>query len=130
LSTTKFNIDNIRNPFEVGIYKQLKNLTSRKKISVGYEDHKIEYSITADYIPDFTLEFSDGRRIFIESKGWLRPEDKKKMKLVKQQYPDLDIRLLFQKNNRFPRSKTTYGMWADKLGYKWAVGEVPKEWIL
>jgi predicted nuclease of restriction endonuclease-like RecB superfamily len=127
----KKNIDDIRNPFEVGVYKQL--LAAKKGLGLkdlAYESENLPYTIQADYIPDFVVTRQDGSKLYIESKGWLRPEDKKKMTQVRKAHPDLDIRILFQRNNRFTRSKTTYGMWADKIGYQWAVGEIPREWLV
>ena len=124
------NIDDIRNPFEVSIFKQIKAAlrgTSVKDIS--YETERLKYITESFYIPDFVVRFKDGRVIFIETKGYLRPEDKKKMRLIKQQHPKLDIRIIFQKNNRFKGSQTTYSDWADKMGIPWAIGEVPKEWL-
>ena len=71
-------------------------------------------------------------RIYIEVKGKFDSADRQKMKLVKQQYPDLDIRFVFGRahNKISKRSKTTYAMWADRNGFPWAdKGVVPSEWI-
>lgn len=53
------------------------------------------------------------------------------MELVKASNPELDIRFVFQNaNNKLSKnSKTTYGEWATKKGFKWCHKEVPKEWI-
>jgi hypothetical protein len=51
---------------------------------------------------------------------------------VRDQNPDKDIRFLFAnaENPIKKGSKTTYGMWAEKNGFKYADGvEIPKEWI-
>jgi hypothetical protein len=55
-----------------------------------------------------------------------------KMTAVKKENPDKDIRFLFQApNNRLTkRSKTTYGEWATKNGFKWAIApDIPRSWI-
>ena len=123
------NIDDMTS-IEASTYKQL--LHARKKFgieAIKYEEEVLEYTISSDYIPDFTVTFEDGRKMYIECKGWQRPEDKRKMLLVRAQHPDKDIRFVFQRNNRFPRSKTTYGMWADRFNFKWAVGSIPEDWL-
>ena len=127
---SKINVDDIRNPFEVGIYKQLKAAVKGSKIEdLGYESTKLTYVTESYYVPDFVVTLKDGHTVYIESKGYFRPEDKRKMLAVKKYNPDLDIRMLFQKDNKFPRSKTTYSMWSTKHGFPWAIGEIPKEWF-
>jgi hypothetical protein len=95
-----------------------------------YEKHQISYTKPATnhtYKPDFRLP----NGIFIETKGRFTLEDRKKHLLIKAQKPDLDIRIVFQNPNAKlnKRSKTTYGMWADKNGFKWATKQVPVEWV-
>ena len=55
---------------------------------------------------------------------------RKKHKLVKEQHPDLDIRFVFSnpKSRIGKKSQTTYGMWCERFGFKYATGEVPLEW--
>lgn len=126
----RFNIDNIRNPFEVGVWKQLKAAERSLGLKdLAYESENLPYTIQADYIPDFVITRADGSKLYVESKGWLRPSDKKKMVQVRKAHPDKDIRILFQRNNRFTRSKTTYMDWAGKVGFPAAVGNIPKDWL-
>lgn len=124
-----FNPDDM-SPIEASLYKQLR--AAQKKFNIEgleYEAERLTYTIEADYVPDFVVRFEDGRTMYLEAKGWLRPEDKKKMLLVKAQHPDLDIRFIFEKNNKFSRSQVRYGDWAGKKGFPWAVGQVPEEWL-
>lgn len=97
----------------------------------SYEDTIIEYVLSHTYTPDFTISLPGGRRIYIECKGWLRPEDRQKMLKVKYQNPDLDIRFVFEKDNplKNKKSKQTYTQWATRHGFPSAVGEIPKEWL-
>ena len=69
--------------------------------------------------------------IFIESKGWFLPEDRKKHLLIKEQNPDMDLRFVLQSPNGkiYKGSKTTYAQWCEKNGFKWAKKEIPQEWI-
>ena len=50
---------------------------------------------------------------------------------LKQQHPELDIRIVFQSANTKIRkgSKTTYGMFCDKHGIVWAEKNVPESWL-
>jgi predicted nuclease of restriction endonuclease-like RecB superfamily len=83
------------------------------------------------YTPDFKVMRPDGTYFFVEYKGYLRPNDKTKMKAIKQQHPDVDIRFVFQNARKpiYKESKTTYAMWAEKQGYLWAEGFIPAEWL-
>ena len=48
------------------------------------------------YTPDFYLP---KQKIFIETKGLFTSADRQKMRLVKEQHPDLDIRFIFNNSN-------------------------------
>jgi len=52
------------------------------------------------------------------------------MRLVREQYPDLDIRIFFHKDNKLnAKSNVRYSEWATKYGFIWAVGVIPEEWF-
>lgn len=72
----------------------------------------------ASYKPDFVLP---DQNLYVETKGQFRPEDRKKMLLVKEQYPDKQFLMVFGKpfNKISPRSRTTYAQWCDDHGLKW-----------
>jgi len=113
-----------RSKFEATIAKDL----NKKKVKYSYEGEKLEYVLIKQYLTDFIL-LDNG--IIIEAKGVLTSADRQKMKAVKEQHPEADIRFLFQRasNKLNKKSKTTYSMWAEKHGFPWAEGKVPKEWI-
>jgi hypothetical protein len=98
-------------------------------ISFDYETINIHYQITEQrrYTPDVILP----NGIIIELKGRFSAKDRKKMLLVIQQYPDLDIRMVFMrsKNKLYKHSNTTYAQWCDNHNIKWADKYIPKEWI-
>jgi len=76
----------------------------------------------------FTLKKQD---IFIETKGLFTSADRQKMRLVKEQHPEKDIRFVFS-NSRSrisKKSSTTYAMWCDKYGFKHADKHIPLEWL-
>lgn len=117
-----------RSGFEASQAKTLKE----KKIPFQYEPERIEWTPPKKkYTPDFIFEKKDGGKMVVEHKGRFTVFDRTKMKCIKEQYPDLDIRIVFQnakvKINK--GSTTTYGDWADKHGYVWAEKEIPREWL-
>lgn len=82
------------------------------------------------YTPDFFL----GNGVVVESKGRFTAKDRLIAIAMKEQHPDVDLRILFMSNNKIsPASKTRYVDWCDKKGIKYAVsksGELPKEWLV
>jgi hypothetical protein len=97
-------------------------------VEFRYEDETLLYEIPCAYVPDFTLASG----IIVETKGYLSPEDRRKLLELKRSHPARDIRLLFQRaTNRLgrgPRS-LTYAQWAQRHGFQWAEGLVPQSWI-
>lgn len=68
--------------------------------------------------------------MYIETKGYFRPEDRKKLLSVVKNNPNIDLRILFQQDNYLTKAKTSrYSDWAEKKGFKWAVGSIPDEWL-
>ncbi len=117
--------------FKSGLEENISKQIEDKGIIVQYESEKIPYIVPATnhtYNPDFKLP----NGIIVETKGRFVAADRKKHQLVKEQHPDLDIRFVFSnsKNKISKNSKTTYGMWCEKNGYKYADKEIPEEWFL
>lgn len=106
---------------------KLKNYLTSKGISFEYESLRIPYESKHYYKPDFVLD----NGIIIEAKGLFLPKDRQKHLLIKKQNPNLDIRFIFQRDQRLNKtSKTTYSMWCKKNGFKYHIGTiVPTEWI-
>lgn len=112
--------------------ERIANQLQQAGVEFDYENLKIKYEVPArqaKYTPDFTFG-----HIVCEVKGRFRTtDDRKKLLLVKEQYPDLDLRLVFQNASLpiYPGSKTTCGAWASDNGFTWAdKGTVPEEWLL
>lgn len=98
-------------------------------IEPNYEAQKFEYTIPESkhiYTPDFPVS----PHIVIETKGRWVVEDRQKMLLIMKQYPDIEFRMLFYNANQKIKkgSKTSYAMWCDKHGIKWANKIIPLEW--
>ena len=117
-----------------GFKSGLENTINEQLLQLGidgeYEQTEFEYTVPATkhkYTPDFKL--SNG--IYIETKGRFLLDDRKKHLYIKEQYPDLDIRFVFQnpKTKLYKGSKTTYANWCDKHGFKWAAKTIPLDWI-
>lgn len=116
-----------RSKLEERIASQLENAG----VEFAYENLKLKYSIPAriaTYTPDFCVG-----PLVIEAKGYFRQaSDRQKLILVKQAYPDLDIRIVFQRasNPIYKGSPTSYARWAEDHGFKWADGgRIPEEWL-
>ncbi len=119
-----------RSKLEERVAKQLTD----NGLEFSYESVKISYTVpqrTACYTPDFLVA---GSNILIEAKGRFRSaSDRQKLLLVKEQYPELDLRLLFQNANLpiYKGSKTTYAQWAESNGFLYAdKGTIPQSWLM
>lgn len=111
--------------FEPIIYEQLKD-----KCDVSYEATRLPYVTHHSYIPDFKVDTSSGHSFYVEVKGYFRTADQVKMRAVKLANPEVDIRIVFQKNNKINKhSKMYYSDWAEKYGFPFAIGTIPEEWL-
>ena len=116
--------------FKSGLEENISKQIEGKGIEVQYESEKVAYVIPASehtYNPDFKLP----NGIRVETKGRFVLAHRKKHLLVKEQNPNLDIRFVFSnsKNKINKKSKTTYGDWCDKHGFKYADKEIPDSWF-
>lgn len=117
--------------FRSGLELQIDESLKQRGIDGEYEKHIIKYvkpETHHKYHPDFRLP----NGIFVETKGRFLSDDRKKHLLIKSQFPEIDIRFLFQnaKTKISKASKTTYADWCDKNGFKWAEKMIPDSWIL
>jgi predicted nuclease of restriction endonuclease-like RecB superfamily len=107
-------------------------LMNEMGVDYEYEPEKWEYQHNPQtYTPDFKIK-GNGRKVFyVEYKGKLTSDVRKKMRAIKACNPDKDLRIVFERaNNKLSRvSKTTYGQWASSNGFEWAEGEIPEEWM-
>lgn len=108
--------------------EKVAQLLNQLGVSFEYESTKVPYILECNYTPDFLLP----NGVYLETKGHLSPEDRRKMLAVKKAHPDLDIRFVFQApyNKIEKRSKTTYAAWSEKNNFKWcAYHSIPIEWL-
>lgn len=99
-------------------------------VDSAYEAYEIEYIVPASkhkYTPDFVLP----NGIVIETKGVWDAEDRRKHLLLKEQYPQLDIRFVFNRSKQklYKGSKTTYGKFCEQHCIKYADKLIPTEWV-
>lgn len=86
----------------------------------------VEPAKTRKYIPDFKLH----NGIIVEAKGIWDLDDRKKIIMVREQNPKLDIRMLFQRDHPINRgAKTRYSTWCEKRDIPYAVGKIPDSWL-
>lgn len=114
------------NGFRSGFEAKLAHQLKRSGVRFDYETLQIEYQKISTYTPDFILP----NGIIIEAKGLWTVDDRKKHLLVREQHPELDIRLVFQNaSNKIRKgSDTTYAKWCEKKGIKYANKTIPKSW--
>lgn len=119
----------IKNGYRSGLEEKIAKQLEEAGVAYEYESFKIAYELSEvrKYTPDFKLP----NGIIVETKGLFKTEDRKKHLLIQKQHPDKDIRFVFSnaraKLNK--GSKTTYAMWAEQHGFKWADKVIPTEWI-
>ena len=119
--------------YRSGLEQVVAEQLERIQLPFEYEskDRRISYekpSTQHKYTPDFTFGES---KIIIETKGYFTSADRKKMKLVKTQNPEFDVRFVFSNSNTKigKKSNTTYAMWCDMHGFKYADKVIPAAWV-
>jgi len=121
--------------YKSGLELTVSEQIAEAKYPVNYETETLHYVVPESkhkYTPDFIFTKKTGEIMYIETKGRWTVADRKKMKHVLACNPGIDIRMVFQNpNQRISKaSKTTYEMYANKLGITHvAKKEIPAEWL-
>ena len=116
--------------FRSRLEENISDLMTELGVDHDYEATKIPYTIEHVYTPDF---FLPNKHIYLEAKGYWRPEDRRKIKTIKEQNPDIDLRMIFQHpfNTISKKSKTTYAQWCERYGILWSsYHNLPLEWLI
>jgi mRNA-degrading endonuclease YafQ of YafQ-DinJ toxin-antitoxin module len=117
------------NRYRSGLERVVAEFLKQNKKNFRYEDLKIEWKDLRyrTYTPDFILD----NGIIVETKGIFDNEDRRKHLAVREQHPELDIRLVFSnaKAKLYKGSKTTYAMWCDKNGFLYSHRVIPPDWL-
>ena len=115
--------------YRSGLEEQVANLLDGLGVTYEYESTRVPYTIQHHYCPDFILP----NHVLLETKGYWDAADRRKIKAVKKDNPDLDLRMVFQApfNKISKKSKTTYAMWCEKHDIPWtSFHNIPIEWLI
>lgn len=120
--------------FRSGLEETVNSTLVKSKKKFSYESEKITYiqpESKHTYTPDFILIKSSGEKMYVETKGRWVKADRLKFDWIFDQYPNIDIRFVFQNPNAklYKGSKTSYTQYCDKKGWAWAKKEIPKSWL-
>ena len=110
--------------------EKVADLLQNLDVTFEYETTKVAYQIQHVYTPDFLLP---NKHLLLECKGYWDAADRRKIKTVKEQNPDLDLRMVFQSpyNRISKKSKTTYAQWCEKHNIPWThFHDIPLEWLI
>lgn len=111
-----------RSGFEVKVEEALRVEHRDPSEDVEYEAERIKYPRKdGTYVPDFRVPVSTWRTkpVYFEAKGRFLSSDRAKLLAVKKAHPDLDLRLVFQRNQPlYKGAKTRYTDWADAHGFR------------
>lgn len=116
--------------YRSGLEDKIASQLEQAGIKYSYEGWKIPYVIPASnhtYKPDFILP----NGIIVEAKGIFDTEDRTKHLLIREQFPELDIRFIFSSVNTkiYSGSKTTVAAWCDKNNFLFAAKLIPSVWL-
>ena len=126
----RIDIKKLKSNLELQVLKGLKSYSGKNKYTIEYETENLDYKLLKHYVPDFILKFKNGRKIYIEVKGYLRSEDRTKLLAVKESHPQLDLRIIFAKDNKLnSRSRTRYSDWATRNNFVFSIGTIPEKWF-
>jgi hypothetical protein len=79
------------------------------------------------YTSDFKLATTG---IELEVKGRLTSADRSKILLIVKQNPSLDLRLVFQYDNKLSKTNSMrYSEWATKHDIPYCIKEIPDSWL-
>ena len=115
--------------FRSGLEEQVAKLLEGLGVTYEYESEKVPYTIQHNYTPDFVLP----NYVYLETKGYWDPADRRKILAVKRDNPAIDLRMVFQSpyNKINKNSKTTYAKWCEKHDIPWtSYHNIPLEWLI
>ncbi len=113
----------------------------KRKIRYKYESETFAYQYDPQkYTPDFVIQRQGQKPLYVEYKGKMTGDIRKKMLAVQKCNPDVDFALVFENaNNGITKRRkkkdgtynkpTKYWQWAEKKGFLWSEHTVPEEWI-
>lgn len=126
---SRYNAAALKAGYRSGFEDETAKYLLEKGVEFTYEKERIEWvdKKVRKYTPDFVL----ANGIVIETKGRFVSSDRRKHVEIKKQYPDLDLRFVFQNSRAklYKGAKSTYGDWCKKNGFMYADKVIPDEWL-
>lgn len=131
------------NDFLSGLERRIFKVLDEAKVKVRYEPETFKYRKRtintfcnacggkdvyklARYTPDFRI----GKNLYIETKGRFTSSNRTSTLDFLKSHPDFDLRFLFGADNYLTSNRgDRYSDWCDKHGIKYAIKEVPEEWL-
>jgi len=120
----KRQADGFRSGFEGQVAKQL----TANGNQWTYESQSFDLLIPRSYTPDFFLD----NGVVLEVKGYFDAEDRRLIKLFREQHPDVDLRMVLQKPHQklTKTGRMTYAGWCERYSVPWCEGSlIPKSWL-
>lgn len=121
----KRQTDGFRSGFESKVAKDLTD----NGVYWEYEQRKFDLVIPRSYTPDFVL----GNGVVLEVKGYFDAEDRRLIKLFREQHPGVDLRMVLQKPHQKLQKggRMDYAGWCEKYNVPWCEGpSLPQDWVL
>ena len=118
----KRQADGFRSGFESQVARNLAGNTNW-----SYESRSFDLLIPRSYTPDFFLD----NGVVLEVKGYFDAEDRRLIKLFREQHFTVDLRMVLQKpHQKLTKTGTmTYAGWCDKYNVPWCEGpSIPADW--
>lgn len=124
----------------MGEVKCAADLESRG-VKYGYETDTFKYQYDPQkYTPDFVIKRKGKKTLYVEYKGKMTPDIRKKMLAVQKCNPDVQFAIVFENaNNGITKRRkkkdgtyntpTKYWQWAEKKGFLWSEHTVKEEWL-
>lgn len=129
MAYNKNRLRGIQAGYRSGLEEDTAAYLNKKKVKFTYEKEKIKWVDlkVRTYTPDFVL----ANGIIVETKGRFISVDRRKHKEIKRQFPELDIRFVFNNSRAklYKGAKSSYGDWCEKHGFKYADKVIPDEWL-
>lgn len=118
-----------KSPLENSVFRILNKLLP-KRAKLTYESVRLNYSIPRNYVPDFVIERKNHKTMYIEVKGYFRQPDRVKILSVLRDNPGIDLRIVFEKNNKLNRkAKMRYSDWCEKYNILYSINSIPMDWL-
>jgi len=83
------------------------------------------------FYPTFIVTCDDGTRVVLQQKGRFVTADRQKLRLLKQQHPTVEFRMIFSNSAQriSSTSATKYSDWCERFGIAYCDGKPSQEWI-